>query len=454
MSKKILYIPLYFIFLYVLVTYILSIIGPYTYSNYNPWIVFIFLAFFLLIISLFYFFGIKDSSKLKRILLKRHKFTNSKSILTFTEISVTISFLIFSGLFFTNIASHGLPSISSILSSLGSIMSASYDQSVHEYTFNIFAWIYSYLGFICNISVILGLYYFKKEHFFIKLIYIFGIVCFILYTILFVGSLKYLGDIIIYTVSVIIIKYYQNKADINTQKSRKYNVLRFFLALSILFIFIYFMAFALGSRSLYYNSAYWNNDYFVYDFYQLDLNNWMLLPFSQGTKIGLSKVILYFSMGYYGLYQCISLPFEWTAGLGNSPAFTYIIEKIFSINANSIGLSYIERLQLSGGWDGFANWNTIFPWLASDFSFIGAVFVLGILFMFYAKAWKYAIKNKNWASILFVAHINILIAFIPANNQIVQTRPSLLTTIFIFIVWFIFKNDNTRENEICKKRYL
>lgn len=100
------------------------------------------------------------------------------------------------------------------------------------------------------------------------------------------------------------------------------------------------------------------------------------------------------------------------------------------------------------GYDGYVNWVSIFPWLASDFTFFGAILFISLFIYFYAVAWFKSIIYGNWISIVLVAHLNIFLLYIPNNNQLFQSKTSFVATIIIFILWFKYNNSPKRNSDV------
>ena len=92
-----------------------------------------------------------------------------------------------------------------------------------------------------------------------------------------------------------------------------------------------------------------------------------------------------------------------------------------------------------------ANWHTIFPWLASDFTFIGAILFLCVFIAIYALTWNRILRNGHWINLLMFSNLNIMLLYVPANNQLFQTRASLLVTFIITFIW-ISNYNNIGDN--------
>ncbi len=159
--------------------------------------------------------------------------------------------------------------------------------------------------------------------------------------------------------------------------------------------------------------------------------------FGPKLGLGLSAFITgYLSDGYYGLSKSLELPFEWTYGVGGSYGLTNICEKIFDTQIYE--KTYLGRMEQQFGYLGISGtrtWHTIFPWIASDLTFIGTLFFFFIMGYIYAKSWKEVLLCKNSISYLMFCLLTIMFIFVPANNQIFHGYNYILITLFVFIYW-------------------
>ena len=151
----------------------------------------------------------------------------------------------------------------------------------------------------------------------------------------------------------------------------------------------------------------------------------------------------YLSQGYYGLSLCMELPFEWSYGLGSSYAITGILSKLGI--SGIYEQTYLGRMQDYFVRDGLRAWNTIFPWIASDFTWVGAMLFFILVGYMMAKSWKELILYNNIISYLLFVSTVILVIFIPANNQLFHGYDSFLTTWTIIILWITQRGKYSRE---------
>ncbi|TDC40829.1 hypothetical protein [Micromonospora sp. KC213] len=147
---------------------------------------------------------------------------------------------------------------------------------------------------------------------------------------------------------------------------------------------------------------------------------------------GLTSAVSYPTQGYLGLAYNLETPFEWSDGLGSSPALTNLLERTLQV-APEKHLAYPHRTEELSGWPALMYWATIYPWLASDLTFPGTVLFMGLLGWFFAHCWLRAIYHRRLLAMLIFGQLCILIAYIPANNQLGLASESVagVTTLLI-----------------------
>jgi hypothetical protein len=132
----------------------------------------------------------------------------------------------------------------------------------------------------------------------------------------------------------------------------------------------------------------------------------------------------YLTQGYYGLSLALTEDFHSTLGLGHSPVVARTYQRL--THDNSIyerGYTYgLRKLE----WSDESQWSTIFPWLANDVGFSGAIAVICLLAFLWGRSWRDAVgANDDRAAIVFCLLFQLFI-YAPANNQLAQTFDAYL----------------------------
>ncbi len=149
------------------------------------------------------------------------------------------------------------------------------------------------------------------------------------------------------------------------------------------------------------------------------------------------SITRYVTQGYYALSLTFPIVSDTTFGFGNS---------IFlARNADALtGSTYFTSESLPGlleqshGWSMTGLWHSIYPWIASDFGFFGALIVVGVFGYMLGLSWGLSLVAPHPINIIISYFLFIIFYYIPANNQIFQSGETavgfLLCCIYALIV--------------------
>jgi hypothetical protein len=282
-------------------------------------------------------------------------------------------------------------------------------------------------AFFRNSVIILGPYYFRhlKRIFKIKLI-AYLLLLFLVNAVAY-GTQKFIGDILIYWLIYGIIKMmdFNRLKRIRIIKNSVLTIVVFFALFSLMQLQRYdtigvsasnFEAFSTGH-------SYYDTDHLVFKIF--------------GNRLGFGIATLmsaYMAGGYYGLSLCLKLPFVWTYGFGSSYIISAVLNRFIGIT-NLYEMTYLNRMMLTYGRDGLRTWNTIFPWLASDLTFIGALLIFLPVGYFFSVTWYEIINYNNPVSIMLFSVIFLGLIFVPANNQLFHGIDTFISTTTTIIYW-------------------
>lgn len=140
---------------------------------------------------------------------------------------------------------------------------------------------------------------------------------------------------------------------------------------------------------------------------------------------GLAATAHYPTHGYLGLAYNLQTPFVWTNGVGGSPAVGSYYRQ-YTGGDDQVRRRYTARTEMLSGWPDGMYWATVYPWLASDLTYPGAVLFMGVVGWFMARFWLEAVWRRRTLSMVLFCQLALLVAFVPANNQIGQNRLSLI----------------------------
>jgi hypothetical protein len=128
----------------------------------------------------------------------------------------------------------------------------------------------------------------------------------------------------------------------------------------------------------------------------------------------------YFTQGYYALSLTFDLVSQTTYGFGNSMFLARNADLVTGSNYFSTN-SIPSLLEQSNGWSMTGLWHSIYPWLASDFGYVGTLVVMGILSYIMGLSWGLSLVAPRPISIIIFFLFLIIFYYIPANNQILQS---------------------------------
>ena len=166
-------------------------------------------------------------------------------------------------------------------------------------------------------------------------------------------------------------------------------------------------------------------------------NSDQLQPYlSENIIKGYESIARYLGSGYYALSLALNVDSPSTLGLGSSMFIARNADAVFDTHFFT-DKSLPGRLESEYEFSRTQLWHSIYPWLASDFGFVGAAVLLGIFSYLFAVSWGASLITLSPYMIVMQYMVFIIFYYIPANNQIFQTGETcigfILLTIFIMI---------------------
>jgi len=146
--------------------------------------------------------------------------------------------------------------------------------------------------------------------------------------------------------------------------------------------------------------------------------------------------------GYYALALALTTDTPSTLGVGHSMFLARNADAIFGGNF-FVWQSIPGVLEQRDSWGMFLFWHSIYPWLASDFGFAGALLVIGALAWLLGLSWGHTLASASarWTVMLYL--LLVLFFYVPANNQIFQSGESAFA-FFILLVMLARGNRSRR----------
>jgi hypothetical protein len=165
-------------------------------------------------------------------------------------------------------------------------------------------------------------------------------------------------------------------------------------------------------------------------------DHWVSTHLPEILVIIFESISRYVTQGYYALSLTFDLDSQTTYGFGNSMFLARNADLVTASNYFTTH-SLPSLLEQSNGWSMTGLWHSIYPWLASDFGFVGTLVVIGILSYLMGLSWGLALVVPRPITIIMFYLLLIIFYYIPANNQILQsgeTAVAFFLCLFAFIV--------------------
>lgn len=258
----------------------------------------------------------------------------------------------------------------------------------------------------------------------LKIISILGLCVYISFF-LAIGTLVGLGNVLIFAVAGLLVRKVQTETRSELQGMGKKARGAAMVAVLLGLVFASYMAFNQGSRA---ESTGADKKF--------DPNPVVAKFASEEFARGVSVMVFYPTHGYEGLAHNLGTPFEWTGGRGASRAVESYVTQ-YGLGDSVADKTYPARTEERTGWPAGTNWSTIYPWLASDLTFPGAVLFMGVVGWWLARWWFEAVAQGAKISMLLFAQMLLLIAFVPANHQLGLSRSNLVTFAVLVAVYLL-----------------
>lgn len=402
--------------LFIVASIYFHIFGPWVYIGENVWILMAFMLIFILVITYGYRLGLK-----KEVTISPHHSIANQTLFRLFSLSLLLAILIKGLVFAANATSPGGSPFSSSAFSVGRIYAEAISRARGMVGTSLIVQIETLCGFFSQMAIIGGFYYYARLKTLLRAIFIALLIIIFTNALLFRGTQIAFGSILIYAFSVMTIISMRKDRTIVDKKI-------ILMGAAALLLFAWFQASRLDAYGVSFENFPLN------PLIKINKEHWIFAIF--GTSFGFVLAIMaqYFCMGYFGLSQCLQLDFVWTYGLGNSMAISSYANQYFGV-AEQLQNSYPLRLEAINGWPALMYWQTIFPWLAGDFTWAGTLLIFGGLAYIYAISIKEAIYHDNFLSMMVVTNLNVMWLFVPANNQLMQTRESAITVLILMFLW-------------------
>jgi len=184
-----------------------------------------------------------------------------------------------------------------------------------------------------------------------------------------------------------------------------------------------------------------------------DYDHWLIRDMDPETQQGIISLISYLTQGYYGLSLCMDKPFIPMCGIGHSMFLTRNAAKLTG-DLSLEELSYAARLSKENDPAWSYSWTTIYPWIASDVSFLLTPFVVFIIGRGFALTWLDSVGGVNpFAPIAFAKIVNMIV-FFPAHNWALAGGEDVVSFWLSIFFWLHFKSRSQKRCHSGKRLVL
>lgn len=307
-------------------------------------------------------------------------------------------------------------------------MEAEFDSPVLIMQIRTLLWIVTYFAFP------VGFMFFKEMSLPYKLLFITTVGVEILAS-LNVGISKYIGDLAIIFIAVVLIKVFssQKTRDNNSKKDNK----SFIKIVVVGVVFLVALGIVQSLRGASSNVV--ENPYGSF----ASIRDYSLFDILFGKNSIVTSIIdnlgVYCSHAYTGLAYALELPFESTNLTGFSKAFMSYLEQYLGI-ASPIEHTYNARIEYMFGWKDGQWWPTAFVYIGNAVSLWlvpVVMWFLGNLFREVECRWR---TQKQITSLILYCQLFIAMIYLPCNAQIVQGRQALIATVLLFVIYFFLNS--------------
>jgi hypothetical protein len=431
-SKKVRLFPILFFEIYLTFTVVLFAFGPWPWPVENPEKLYSFLVLAQVALFLGYLHGIQT---------KPRGYFGKWRIESIVKLSIAINILMIIPMMY--IRGGGQMNLLESLIDPGRVYNESRERALNlSYTVNLVEYVNVVVSPIKWAIVPLAFFYWRRLSNIVRIGCLISVIGSILPYIVS-GTNKGIFDaIILFPWLVVAAKLgpvHKIRSMIASKRKANHRIPLKTLAFSVLLLFLAIVFFFVGQkgRSSTDDSAEMDWQLGI----RADPENIYLRHFSPLGSFAAVKLISYVTQGYYGLSVCLEEPYVPMWGVGNSIFYTWVASRLVN-NPEMLKLDYPSRAE-HRGWDSRVRWASIYPWIASDFSFPGTILVVFFVGRLLALSWLDVLKKENPFAIIIFSFFVIMLMYFPANNQVMQTSDTAFAFTVTFLLWLFTRRTLT-----------
>lgn len=413
------YLPILIYLGFVCSTWIIYVLGPIRYVDFNIQLLLVFLVPLVLLTCLGFALGVKGDLMYKA---GPDPFTYIKKIyIPLLYISICLYLFEWAELLRAGSIS-GLFNFGQSYLDAYSDLDRSQTNLSTSYILNIFK--SAMLSFVALASIS---FMSQKKSSRLTLLIAFFVLSFGILPLLQTGKMKSVGDVLIYFIGLFTVLLGTKKINISV---RQFSYMFF---MGILFIFV--LSSVLSSR---YQVSGTDVDNIANKIHPLMIwvpNSTWSFFFDGAFELGVGMLSIYITMGLYGLSICLAMPFQWSYMVGSSYSIGKVTEIIIGSPGSVLDNGYVLRAE-NVGW-GMDKWHSVYSWLASDFTFPGTLIIGFLIAFFYGRVWLRVLQKTNPIAPMMFMLLTVGMLFSLANNQLLHPLAGVMLVMFVALLYFI-----------------
>lgn len=423
--KRVKYIPIILLELYLIGVLILYSLGPWKWPTNNVVQFYLLILSYYLALALGYFIAVNIKCYVKEIDTKKIPIKILYIIISLSFIMTILNFLYTIGINSLNFKEL----LQIIITGIKDPSSRYYGETaLGGFGGAYFTYAYVLTAPFLWPAIPLGLYFFKNLNLFYKIFFILTITIEAARWIA-IGTSKGIIDIILIIIAVLFLKFILKIT--RNRKNQKPKIAKYgFVIIAIILCVIATTVFLnnTGDRV--------EEEWRLYSLstggVPIDYSSPIMKICPDSFKPAMVYVSSYLTQGYYGFSLAFDLDNEPMLGIGNS---MFLIENFSEIfNRDYYSKTYQAKMERFN-WDKFSNWHSIYVWFANDVGIYGVIFIMMLLGALFAKVYKEAILYKDSLAIVLFCLLGIMFFYFPANNQILSYPSTFMTFWALLLFW-------------------
>lgn len=426
---SILFWPIIFIIGYLAFTFVLTLVGPVVYANFDAVRVGLYLSAVGIAMLIGYNFAVRKSMAMA---MSNTPVINRGWEQTFFDTVLAISLLGFAYTLFNFITSGANLDIGSVGEAYSELYERERGAVSQGYSASFI--LYSILAAPTFLINILGIYYFRNLSLARKLAVVAVVFGVPIIFMLSAGQQKTIGDLIVYLGAILVIK-----ASIHRKPLSARTII---LLCGVGLVGLYVFSFILSNRYAAIGIGAHNINYRESDLLFYDTAHPLFQIFGPDQGFALSAFVMYLTNGLNGLSYALHTDPTWSHFYGSSYSISVIAERYLGLPP-VIDLTYPSVTAYESGW-GTTRWYSVFAWFASDFTWFGTIPLFGWLSYVYGRCWAEIVEFRNPFAMLLFCLLSLGVVMIPANNQLMQSPGGLATLGVTVVLYLTFRRRYNR----------